>query len=316
MLKRYSTFILVMFISLNALPQQEVQFSHNMFNTMNINPGYAGMRDAICGTILVRQQWIGFEIDDVSLHPETYNLNMDMPIPALKGGVSLGFLQDDLGYESNIGLNLGYSYHTTTLGHGKLGIGFHAGFLDKRLDFGKLKPLNEDPDLLSGNDESTMFFDFALGAIYKDEDWWGGLSVSQILESDREIGDGNSLYELQRHAYLTGGMSFPLPNYPTFELIPSMLIKTDINSMQIDLNTLIEYNEKFWSGLSYRHQDAIVVFLGLNIDQISVGYSYDISTSLIGRHGRSYGSHELMVQYSFDLDFERVTKPHRTTRFL
>ncbi len=317
MQKRFSALLIFVFLGLNLLSQQDVQFSHNMFNIMGFNPGYAGMRNAICATALIRQQWVGIRDDDnTRLHPQTYSLNVDAPVPFLRGGVSLGFLQDQLGFETNQGVKIGYAYHTTAR-YGNLGIGFQAGFLDKGLDFTQLKPINEgDPTLSGGSEESAMFIDFALGAVYKEDDWWTGVSFSQMFQSSREIGDGNAVYELKRHAYLTGGLNYTLPDHTAFVLSPSALIKTDINSVQFDLNTLVTYNQKVWGGLSYRHQDAVVVLLGLKFDQISIGYSYDISTSLIGRDGRSYGSHELLVQYCFDLELERVHRPHRTTRFL
>ncbi len=288
-----------------------------MFNIMGFNPGYAGLRNAICATALVRQQWIGFRDDeDTRVHPQTYSLNIDAPIPVLRGGVSAGFLQDQLGFETNLGIKFGYAF-STPIGFGDFGIGFQAGFLDKTIDFEQFRPINEgDPALTGASDESAMFIDLGFGAFYKSDYWWAGLSFAQMLESSREIGQGDAVYELKRHAYLTGGMSFPWPNNPSFVVSPSVLLKTDINSIQMDFNTLVTYNQRVWGGLSYRHDDAVAVFLGLNIDQISIGYSYDITTSLIGRHGRSYGSHEILLQYCFDLEIERIPRPHRTTRFL
>jgi len=316
MIKKVLTLLIIsIFVCINIWSQQNVQFSHNMFNIMDYNPGYAGMRGGICATALARHQWIGLKVEDSRVHPQSYSLNVDAPVPFLRGGLSLGFLQDELGYETNIGVNLGYAYHQT-LDYGKLGIGFQAGFLDKGLDFTQLDPIDEDPILSGGSDESAIFIDFALGAFYEMDDLWGGLSFSQMLQTSREIGDGEALYELKRHAYLSGGYSFPMPEHPDFVISPSTLIKTDLNSLQLDINALVTYDERIWGGLSYRHQDAVVVLLGLNIDQISIGYSYDITTSFIGRHGRSYGSHEIMVQYCFDLELEGITRPHRTTRHL
>ena len=41
--------------------QQDYQITHYMFDNISFNPGYAGMNNNICGTILGRQQWAGFE---------------------------------------------------------------------------------------------------------------------------------------------------------------------------------------------------------------------------------------------------------------
>jgi len=314
MMKGKVSFIFLFFISINLISQQDAQFSHNKFNIMGFNPGYAGMRNAICGTLIARQQWVGFKDDDQRVHPKTYSLNLDAPVDVLRGGVSLGFLQDELGFEKNTGVKIGYAYHTPVW-FGNMGIGMQVGFIDKVIDFSKFDPINDDPILSGGSDESAMLIDFAFGVFYKEPDWWAGLSATQMFENDREIAD-NAMYELKRHTYLTGGFDFPIPNHPKFLISPSSLIKTDFNSLQFDINTMINYDDRFWGGLSYRFKDAIVVFLGLNINEISIGYSYDITTSLIGRQRRSYGSHEIMIKYCFDLEIERLPRPHRTTRYL
>jgi type IX secretion system PorP/SprF family membrane protein len=122
------TFSLIFFCFGSVYSQQDVQFSHNMFNTMGINPGYAGLRSAICATALARQQWVGFRDSEGNrVSPETYSLNVDAPIPFLKGGAAIGFIQDELGFETNVGVKITYAYHHQMV-FGKLGIGAQIGF--------------------------------------------------------------------------------------------------------------------------------------------------------------------------------------------
>ncbi len=310
------TVFLFLFLHPLVYSQQEAQFSHNMFNNMGINPGFAGLRNAICGTALARQQWVGFQDEnDNPLNPETYSLNVDAPIPFLKGGVALGFIQDKLGFETNIGAKISYSYHLA-MDDGVLGLGAQIGFIDKRIDFSKFTPINEgDPALSTGAEETHMFMDFALGAFYlMDSQTWAGISVSQLREASAEI--GTSTYSLKRHLFLSGGTHIALPGSPSFALRPSLLAKTDFSSLQFDINTLVIYNNQFWGGVSYRPQDALVFLFGLQLDQISVGYSYDLTTSPLGSNGRGFGSHEIMLQYCFQLDVERIQEIQRNIRFL
>ncbi len=300
----------------DVFSQQEAQFSHNMFNNMGINPGYAGLRNAICATALARQQWVGFrDAENNRVNPETYSFTVDAPLPFIRGGLALGFLQDQLGFETALGVKLAYSYHHE-LDYGKLGIGAQIGFLDKRFDFAGFKPISEgDPALTGSGEESRMMIDGALGVFYQmEEQAWAGLSVSQLTQTTREI--GNAEYQMKRHLYLSAGYNYTLPAQPSFVVSPSVLFKTDFGALQADFNTLITYRDRFWGGLSYRMQDAAVVFLGLTFEQISIGYSYDITLSPLGRSGRSWGSHELFVQYCFSLDIERIQQTHRNVRFL
>ncbi|MFN3556240.1 MAG: type IX secretion system membrane protein PorP/SprF [Bacteroidales bacterium] len=318
-MKKYSIaifFVLFLVFCDDVQAQQEPQFSHNMFNNMGINPGFAGMRSAICATALARQQWVGFKDEEgTRLNPETYSFTVDAPISFLRGGLGIGFLQDQLAFEKALGIKVAYAYHLD-LDVGRLGLGAQVGFLDKRFDFSGFNPLvPNDPALTGSGEQSRMLIDMALGAFYQlDDKAWAGLSVSQLTQTRRDIGDGTAEYGLKRHFYLAGGYNYSLN--PSYVFSPSVLIKSDLGSVQADFNGLITYNKRFWGGVSYRLQDAAVVFLGLTFEQISIGYSYDITLSPLGRSGRSFGSHEIMLQYCFDLDLEKVRQTHRNVRFL
>ncbi len=313
--KRFIAILVLLVFCHTAHAQQEAQFTHNMFNNMGINPGLAGLRDAICATGLARQQWVGFRDDEGNrLNPETYSLNVDAPIRLIRGGVALGFMQDQLGPETNVGVNISYSYHLD-LAMGRLGIGGRVGFLDKRIDFGSLNPLDPGDPALIGDEESSIFTDFSLGGFYMlDDEAWAGLSFTQLRQARGGLGDSD--FALQRHVYLTGGYNYVLPGNRSYEISPSVLVKTDLNSVQFDVNTMVTYNNRFWGGVTYRPQDAVAVMFGITFDQISVGYSYDITTSPLGRMGRSYGTHEIMLQYCFDLGLDRIEKTQRNIRFL
>ncbi len=298
-----------------ANAQQEAQFSHNMFNNMGVNPGLAGLRNAICATGLARQQWSGFRDEEGNrLSPETYSLNVDAPVPFLRGGLALGFIQDALAYETNVGVRLAYSHHLE-LGLGRLGIGAQVGFMDKGIDFSYFNPITPGDPVLVGGNENHIFIDFALGGfLLLDNVAWAGISVSQLSSARGAIGD--SEYALRRHVFATGGYHFMLPGRSDYIISPSILVKSDLASVQMDINTIVTYNNRFWGGVSVRPQDAVVFILGVGLDQISIGYAYDVTTSLMGSAGRSYGSHEIMLQYCFDLGFDKVQEIQRNIRFL
>ncbi len=299
-----------------ALGQQEPQFSHNMFNNMGINPGFAGLRNAICATGLYRQQWAGFVGENGDkLSPETYSLNVDAPISFIRGGLALGILQDNVGFHTAVGLNLAYSYHHN-MGYGRLGIGGRIGLVDQRIDFSQFEPGQDgDPALVSQDEQTRIMLDFALGGFYKsDENAWLGLSVTQLRQARSEIGE--AMYQNARHYYLAGGFEYIYPGNNDYVINPSALLKSDFNSYQIDFNAMVTYKNVVWGGVSYRVNDAVVFLLGVKLDQISIGYSYDFTTSLLGRSGRSWGSHEILLQYCFNLEVERLNQPYKNIRFL
>lgn len=303
---------IIIVMPLLSIGQQEPQFTFNPFNHTTVNPGFAGLKEAINVTGIYRQQWVGIN-DENGDHvaPETFVVNADAPIKLLHGGVSAVVMQDKIGYFKDVYVKLGYSYNKT-LTSGKLGIGFNVGFLNKSLDFSKLKPVEQDP-LISGSQESTMFTDMGFGLFYiQPKGLYVGLSTSQLLEGARELGSNGFEYNLDRHYYGTAGYELSWIRNPAFVFTPSVFVKYDGTTAQVDLNGMVEYNRKFWGGLTYRFQETAAVMVGVNVKDLSIGYSYDIPISRIG----GAGSHEVMLRYSFKLELEKSKKSFRNTRFL
>jgi len=322
-MKRLTTLVTAIMVlaAINVSAQQEPQVSHNMFNHMAINPGYAGAENSICATALFRKQWLGFEGS-----PTTFLLSLDAPVPLLKGGLGINLVSDRLGFESNTLFKLAYAFRMP-VGPGAMGIGLMAGFHNKALDFSKLKPEDAFPSegTQHSNDplirniytrESDMLFDIAGGVYYQIPDqMYVGLSASQLLAATGEYSNSQAPLNLARHIYFTGGYQYQLNT--DFDLLPSLMVKTDLASTQIDINALALYQKKFWGGLSYRAQDAIVILLGAHLPQnITAGYAYDVTTSAIGAHGRSSGSHEIMVRYCFKIVVEPKISSYKNVRFL
>jgi type IX secretion system PorP/SprF family membrane protein len=148
--KIFTFFILLICANTLVFAQQEAQFSQYMFNTMGINPGYAGSNGAICLNTFFRQQWAGFkDPDGSSTSPQTIMFTIDAPIKFLHGGLGAVISSDKAGFEKNTNFRLAYAYRIN-LGSGFLGIGVEAAFLDKRIDFAKFKAIDPtDPVILA-----------------------------------------------------------------------------------------------------------------------------------------------------------------------
>jgi type IX secretion system PorP/SprF family membrane protein len=317
-MKKNITFLFFFFASVVIFAQQEIQVSHNMFNNMGVNPGYAGMGDGICATGIVRQQWVGWEDADGNKGaPQTYLLSIDGKVNPLRGGLGLNIMQDQLGFEKNIDVKISYSYHLAA-GPGTLGIGIQVGFLNKKMDFSKFTAIQaDDPLLASTGSEGNLATDFAVGLFYQiPSKLYFGISSSQLSQADIKYPSASPT--LARHYYITAGYYYPLPSNPSLEIDPSILIKSDLASTQFDVNALLKYNNKFWGGVSWRAQDAIVAMLGyqqnFNIGTLRVGYAYDFTTSAINNY--SSGSHEIMIGYCFKIVKSEFHESYDNVRFL
>jgi len=313
--------LIILWSAFLANAQQEPNFSQYMFYGLTFNPGVAGNENAICATGANRIQWTGFGKEDgQQVAPRTYFVAASMPIKLLKGGVGLMIMQDALGYEKTIGVKFGYAYQRN-VGIGKLGIGAQIEFNNKSIDFGKLKPAVEDPLLtqLTSN-ESDMLIDFSLGLFYRvPESFYIGVSGLHLVQTKGKPlieSEGASLsLKLDRTFFVTGGYEYTFPGNPDFQLIPSAILETNLSKFRLDVNATVRFKELVWLGAGYRLNESIIVLLGLQYKDVRVGYSYDINVSKLNLPVFG-GTHEIMLNYCFKLEFDRGRKSYKNTRFL
>ncbi|MFW5756862.1 MAG: type IX secretion system membrane protein PorP/SprF [Tangfeifania sp.] len=315
---RKITIILVFIVSAYWLHGQQLpQYTQYMFNKIAYNPGYAGAGKGICVGGVIRQQWTGFEETDdqgntTNVAPETYLVSVHSPIRPLRGGLGLTIMQDQIGHQQDITVNLMYAYQTTW-GLGDLGIGVQVGLMNKTIDFSSLKPIDSNDPILASGEESDMYFDAGLGLYYRVPDnYYLGVSVLQLLQTQKEIDVNQDIIStgttLARQFNITGGYQFGFPGMPEIDVLPSFLIKTDLASMQFDLSTLLRYKNQFWGGLSYRYQDAVSVLAGVfPHERLRIGYSYDVVVSDLSPY--QSGTHEITVGFHLGKQESRVLTP-------
>jgi type IX secretion system PorP/SprF family membrane protein len=168
-----------------------------------------------------------------------------------------------------------------------------------------------DPAITEG-EVSQVAFDTGIGLYLEGSNFFSGISVTHLNQPTVRFSDLAVTY-LVRHYYFMGGYNIKLPD-PLFELRPSFLFKTDLAGWQVDLNANVVYDDRFWGGLSYRIQDAVALLFGTELfNGLSVGYSFDLVTSALGRYG--YGSHEVFLSYSVNIEKKRSRK-YKSVRFL
>ena len=299
--------------SMFLFAQQDPQFSQNMHNRLFPNPGVAGSNNAICATILGRQQWTGF-----TGQPNTYLLSVHGPVRLLHGGVGLNVYQDELGQEKTFGLKAAYAYRMT-IGIGELGFGAAAGMVNKSI--GSAWVFNDPNDTkIPTNGAGDTGFDLDFGLYYKTPALFLGLSTTHITQSQLEevsppLQDFG--YKVARHYYIMAGYNHNFKSFP-LALQPMVYVKSDAASTQVDLNLVAVYNNLVWAGVSYRFQDAVVPMIGVQKDigpgTLKFGYSYDVTTSLLKSYAKM--THEIMLGYCFNIPENNPSGKHKTVRFL
>ena len=107
--------------------QQDAQFTQYMYNTININPAYAGSRGALSMFALYRTQWVG--LDGA---PVTSTVSMNTPLNESNLGLGVSLINDKIGptTENTISADLSYTIPTSDTWNLSFGIKATANLFD------------------------------------------------------------------------------------------------------------------------------------------------------------------------------------------
>lgn len=318
---------LILLLSVPLIGQQDAQFTQNYFNRLYPNPATAGHNDAICATVFGRQQWAGFEGAPQSLMFTGHAAFKD-PWLNQSHGAGLVVISDQLGQETTMSVKLSYAYRRQ-IGPGTLSAGIGLGIFQKSIGnaWNSVDPAQDD-FFIPDNGASDLVFDMDFGLYYQTKDLYVGLSMTHLPASVLSEQTQNAIqnpanlnYGLARHYFIIAGYEKELT--ADWTLKPNLFIRTDGASMSFDIGSMIEYRKKFWGGLNYRIQDAIGPMAGFNLQMpgesiaggmLRFGYAYDVTTSGLRNH--STGSHEIMLNYCFNIVRKPKFQKHRSVRFL
>ncbi|MDD4921836.1 MAG: type IX secretion system membrane protein PorP/SprF [Bacteroidales bacterium] len=318
-------FFLLLVVLLQSIPvsaQYDAQLSQYMLTPGTYNPAIAGQGSDMTISLVNRQQWLGMEGA-----PKTFILHASMPSPLnnQKNGFGLVIYKESIGLFDTQLLQLQYACKKK-LRKGMLSIGLQGGILQENFDSdGIYLPTS---DYHSSTDESIptgslkgVIPDFSLGLWYDHEKYYAGISVSHILETMIKLKTGtdgtdeNSYQTVaSRTYYLTNGYNI-IPANTLYKVQPSFLLKTDLIAWQLDLSVKVLYKDRLWGGVGYRWQDAMIMMAGIRLSQgLSIGYSYDISTSVLASF--SGGSHEIFLGYTKKIGTATQSKKQKSVRIL
>lgn len=293
--KSLSIVIFVLGVSA-TFAQQLPQFTQYMFNTISINPAYAGSRETFSAVGLHRSQWVGLEGG-----PETQTLSIHTPLRNEKIGIGLSFINDKLGYENFSYIYGDFSYTIQTGVNSKLAFGIKGGFTHYNLD----EELLNDPSVVNDpffNEVSNRWSpNVGAGLYWHSQRWYVGLSAPRILNTDYNNGRQGQLdyVALERISYyITGGYVFDLSE--TTKLKPSVLLKaTNGAPLSFDVSANFLFNETFWIGAGYRINESAAAIGGIADFQVSkqlrIGYAYEYPISDIRPY--TSGTHEVLLMF-------------------
>jgi type IX secretion system PorP/SprF family membrane protein len=292
---------LICLLPLLASGQQSSLYSQYMFNSLPLNPAYAGSHEHLSATVIARKQWM--QIDGA---PATQTLSVHTPIHKSKMGLGLTAIHDKIGVTSNTGLYGAYAYRIK-FKKSILSLGLQAGFTNYVSRYSQLEVRTPNDPAFATDDLRFFLPNFGGGIYYYSEKFYAGFSVPQIVDHLRHR--TNVAYNAiqYQHYFFTTGYVAALS--PQLKLKPSVLVRMVQGApIQADFNTTLMINDVLWLGVSYRTSTSLnFIVQAMLTDQLSLGYAYDAALNKLRTVNTA--SHELMLNYRFVYFTKNVIAP-------
>ena len=281
--------------------QQDAQYTQYMYNTININPAYAGSRDVLSVFALHRTQWVGLKGA-----PVTNAFSINSPIENSRLGVGLSFVNDRLGptVENLISADISYTVPTSEDFDLSFGVKGSANLFN--FDPSKLNPaFAADPSLQNLSTNFTP--NVGAGIYFHSEKSYYGLSIPNFFQSIRYVDNSLSVNRERMNLYFIAGHVFYLNDDLAFK--PAVLVKAVQGApLQTDVSANFMYKEKFVLGAAWRWSAAISLMAGFQASEnLYIGYGYDLETTRLRNYNA--GSHEIFLRYDFFYSEERIASP-------
>ncbi|WP_452601074.1 PorP/SprF family type IX secretion system membrane protein [Pontimicrobium sp. MEBiC06410] len=296
---KIAAIVALAFMSLQSNAQQDVQFTHYMYNMSVINPAYATAEESMLNLGgLYRTQWVGVEGA-----PKTGTFFAHTPLSE-KIEVGISFTNDNIGDvvdENNIYADFAYVLPVGL--ESKLSLGLKAGVTLFNANFNgfNLQSGNQSTDIAFDENISKAFPNVGLGVFFFTKDYYLGVSVPNLLTTTHlETQNGIKSTGVQSiHYFFTGGYVFKLNR--DLKLKPAFMAKA-VNGapLSLDITGNVLIKDRIELGLGYRLEDAISALASFRVTpNLRIGYSYDYTTSNLGNFNS--GSHEIFVLFDVDL---------------
>jgi type IX secretion system PorP/SprF family membrane protein len=291
----------LLLIGLVSYAQQDAQYTQYMYNTINVNPAYAGSRGVMSIFGLHRTQWVG--LDGA---PTTNAFSINTPINNSNLGVGLSFVNDKIGptNENTISADLSYTIRTSETYKLSFGVKGTANMFN--LDKDKLNPVDQGDPLLQ-NLDNEFSPNVGAGVYLHSDKLYLGVSVPNFFETKRYNDNDIAVYKERMNLYFIGGYVFDLT--PSLKFKPAFLTKVVEGApLQLDVSGNFLINEKFVLGAAWRWDAAVSAMAGFQItDGLFIGYGYDLETTKLANYNS--GSHEVFLRFELFNKQEKIVSP-------
>jgi type IX secretion system PorP/SprF family membrane protein len=281
--------------------QQDAQYTQYMYNTVNINPAYAGSRGVMSIFGLHRTQWVG--LDGA---PVTNAFSLNTPINNSNLGLGLSLVNDRIGPTSDNTISADISYSVQVSENYKLNFGIKASGNIFNLDTDKLTPAQQnDPSLNNFDNEFSP--NFGAGVYLHSDKFYLGLSVPNFLQDKKYSDNDVAVFEERMNFYGIAGYVFDIS--PSIKFKPAVLTKMVTGApLQVDASANFLFFDKLMLGGAYRWDAAVSALAGFQVtDGLFIGYAYDMETTKLRNYNS--GSHEVFLRFELFTKVNKMVSP-------
>ncbi len=297
----------------NSHAQQDAQYTQYMFNTISVNPAYAGSRGVMSIMGLHRSQWVG--LDGA---PRTQTLTINTPIGQKnRVGLGLSIVNDEIGPTNETYFDIDFSYTIPVSDEGKLSFGLKAGGHLLNVNFQKLSQFDVNDPSFQNNVDNKFSPNVGVGLYYHTSRFYLGLSAPNIFQTDHfdeeatTGGNDSSTFiaEERTNYYLIAGYVFDINDNVKFK--PAVLTKVVAGApLQLDVSANFLLYDKLTLGAGYRWDAAFSAMAGFQLsDAMMIGFSYDRETTALGGSEFNDGSYEIMIRFELFRKYSRLLTP-------
>ena len=312
---------LILLAITTSVKAQDPIFTQYFIVPVTLNPGFTGFMETTNIGVLHRTQWpdLNFKVDTEYAFYNTWidEMNSGVGISVLnhrENFTNYNFTQVNLNYAYKVQLNDDWFFRPALeIGFGNKTYGFQNILLSDQINIntGIINPNSNESLPLK---DKVLFFDFNAGILFNTENSWIGLSIKHLNKPNISFSTIGNL-PLGTFLSVSSGREVILSDYFYSNFASDSKLLLTANYMQqgeynrLDLGTGLIFKNIFVGTTAAIHPQKSVpeshmltsvnVFGGLRFEHFKYGFSYDFSTSKIGKTG---GIYELSVTYQLNLD--------------
>ena len=287
-MKTIYLFFALIFLSITVYSQHDLQSSLYPDNKFLVNPANAGDKNFSPHFILgYRYNFTGIS---GSLRRPMFGFHSPVSNEMGLGGL---LSREQVGVFEYYSFTGSYSYNVFLSKKNTLRLGISSGLYSRRINMSKVKVDELNDNALQPEYFSSVYYFAGAGFELELHDFSFNISLPKLY-----AGEDKTFI-----AAAVSGLAYNFNINDAF-FTPSVYVHYwKNNPVRFDLNLFYKMTEKYFLLLSVKSDKSATVGGGFNINDLSIGYIFELNTAFVPASG---GTHEVILSYSLDqLKFKR-----------